>query len=140
MHEYYTINRAELLATLDRKRKTAERDLTLQDVLQLISAAPEYNGPGAILREPLVLNIKHSNKPRRQREKSFYGTARWHIINAPAVVYCYECKYRDKVADAMCNHPEGIDRAIRPFDSCQHGTRRPVSINETRKAYGLPPI
>lgn len=124
MHEYFTINRQELLAALDCEKRTAERDLTLQDVLQLINAAPEYNGPGAILREPLVLNIKHSNKPRHQREKSFYGTARWYILQAPDVVYCYQCRHRDKVATALCNHSEGIDRAIRPYDSCKYGERR----------------
>lgn len=124
MHEYFTINRQELLAALDCEKQKAERDLTLQDVLELINAAPEYTGPGAIHRHPLVLNIKHSKKPRRQREQSFYGTARWHILQAPPVVYCYQCRHRDKEAAALCNHSEGIDRALRPYDSCIYGERR----------------
>lgn len=45
------------------------------------------------------------------------------IIEPPAPVTCGVCRHRDKQEPRLCNHSLGIDVAINPWDSCEHGER-----------------
>lgn len=45
------------------------------------------------------------------------------LPNPAAPVTCGVCRWRDKQSPRMCNHSLGIDVAINPWDSCEHGER-----------------